>query len=282
MGDVMKRISLGVVAAIVLAAPAARAADMTVKAPPAPPACAWCGFYIGADAGGGWVGQSGTTIAVPAGFGAPAIPGAGFAGIGILPTFHSLDRSGGLGGVHAGYNWQVSKWLFGVEGDWMWLNGSTSNAQTTLDTFGATRPDGSMLISANANWLASIRGRIGVVATPQWMYYFTGGAAFTDRSTTATWTPLAGALGPPPTASTVSFDGTKTGFVLGAGVEWMVAPHWIVRGEYLYYGFNGGSGALPFVVPAGNGCTPTGTCGWNVNTSNLQISTVRAGLSYKF
>jgi len=263
-------------------AQSAWAADMAVKAPPPPPACTWCGFYIGGDVGGDWARQSGATNPFPSGFGAPAIGGAGFAGIGVLPTSHSLNSDGWLGGVHAGYNWQVTNWLFGVEGDWMWSNLNAGNTQTTVDTFtGAQRPNGSMLMSSSNHWLASVRGRLGVVAGPRWMLYVTGGAAWTDRSTTATWTPLAGALVPAPSVSSVSFDGTKTGFVVGAGAEWMVAPHWIVRGEYLYYQFNGGTAALPFIVPS-NGCTPTGTCGWNVSTSNLQMNTVRAGVSYKF
>jgi outer membrane immunogenic protein len=281
----MKRVSLAIVSALMLAAPVAQAADMALKAPPPPPApvCTWCGFYIGVDGGGDWARQSGATTAFPAGFGAPAIVGAGFPGIGILPTSHSLNTSGGLGGVHAGYNWQVTNWLVGVEADWMWLNRNASNAQTTFDTFGGPpRPDGSMLLSSTNHWLASARGRLGVVAQPNWLFYVTGGAAWTRTTSSATWTPIPGALSPAPSASTVTFDGTKTGFVVGTGVEWMFAPHWIVRGEYLYYQFNGSAAAVPFVVPPGNGCTPVGTCGWNVSTSHLSINTLRAGLSYKF
>jgi outer membrane immunogenic protein len=114
------------------------------------------------------------------------------------------------------------------------------------------------------------------------MPYVTGGIAWTNTSTTATWTPTPGALSPAPSASSVSFDGTHTGWVVGAGVEWMVGSNWSVRAEYLHYGFTGGSGVLPFVVPAGNGCFPAGTCGWNATSSNLKFDTVRVGVSYKF
>jgi outer membrane immunogenic protein len=164
----------------------------------------------------------------------------------------------------------------------MWLSGNTSNTQTTFDTFGAVRPDGNMtLATSNGNYLASIRGRVGWVGG-QWLVYATGGAAWTNARTTATWVPIAGALAPAPSASTVSFDGNKTGFVVGAGVERMLSPHWVVRAEYLYYGFNGSSGTLPFLVPAGNGCTPAGACVWNVNTSRLNFNTARVGVSYLF
>lgn len=51
----MKRISLAVASALLFAAPAAHAADMPLKAPPAPaPIFSWTGFYIGADVGGAW------------------------------------------------------------------------------------------------------------------------------------------------------------------------------------------------------------------------------------
>ena len=109
----MKKFLLTTAAFGMLALPA-MAADMApapapiYKAPVPVPVCLWCGFYIGADVGGFGSEQSASTRAYPSGFGAPAIPGAGFAGIGILPTTHSLNSDGFLGGVHAGYNWQVT------------------------------------------------------------------------------------------------------------------------------------------------------------------------------
>ena len=87
--------TVGLIAGLMLAQ-SASAADMAVKAPPPPPAaCIWCGFYIGADGGGDWARQSGVTNPFPSGFGAPAIIGAGFAGIGVLPTSHLLIAMGG-------------------------------------------------------------------------------------------------------------------------------------------------------------------------------------------
>jgi outer membrane immunogenic protein len=72
-----------------------------------------------------------------------------------------------------------------------------------------------------------------------------------------------------------STSSTQSGYVLGAGYEWMIAPNWSLRGEYLYYGFtnNLNSGALVF--PA-SGTTVTG----NVNKFNTSV--VRLGLDYKF
>jgi outer membrane immunogenic protein len=280
----MKTALLGAAVAALFAISSAQAADLTpapaYKAPPVP---TWTGFYIGGDIGGFDARQSATTTAGPAGFGAPAIPGAGFPGIGILPTSHGLNSSGVLGGGHLGYNWQATpNWLVGIEGDVMAISRSATDTKTTFDTFGVVRPDGNMTVSTNNNqYLASVRGRLGWVGGP-WLLYATGGAAWTNTSSAASWTPIPGALIPAPSASSTGFGGTQTGFVIGGGVEWMLTPHWLLRAEYLHYGFGGATGSLPFVVPAGNGCTPVGACGWNATTSRLQFDTGRVGMSYKF
>jgi outer membrane immunogenic protein len=282
----MKKL-LGALVATSFVAGSAFAADMPMKAqlykaPPPAPVYSWTGFYIGGDIGGFGAHQSATTTAGPPGFGAPAIPGAGFNGIGILPTSHGLDKTGVLGGGHVGYNWQTApNWLLGVEGDFMWYNRSATNTQTTFDTFGATRPDGNMTISTKSNdYLASIRGRLGWVAG-SWMLYGTGGVAWTNMSSNATWTPIPGALSPAPSTGSVSFDGNRTGYAAGGGIEWMLSSNWLLRAEYLHYGFSGSAGTVPFIVPS-NGCTPVGTCSWAAKTSNLNVDTGRVGLSYKF
>src|SRR5580692_9651002 len=72
MGVVMKFGTFGHIAvtALLIAAPlgVASAADMPVKAPPAPPPPAfnWSGFYVGAYAGAAWMDQANTTDPCPA------------------------------------------------------------------------------------------------------------------------------------------------------------------------------------------------------------------------
>src|SRR6201990_775978 len=74
----------------------ARAADLPLKAPPAPPPpYNWNGFYVGANVGGAWAS------------GSLNIPGNNL--YGGLTEF--------IGGVQAGYNFQAGHLLFGVEGD---------------------------------------------------------------------------------------------------------------------------------------------------------------------
>src|ERR1700752_5196241 len=67
MGQVMKFTTLSrlTISALLIAAPlgVAAAADMPVKAPPAPPPPAfdWNGFYIGVYAGAAWMDQASTS-----------------------------------------------------------------------------------------------------------------------------------------------------------------------------------------------------------------------------
>jgi outer membrane immunogenic protein len=264
------------------------AADMAVKAPPPAPAAvwSWTGFYIGGDLGWYDAKQTGTTTAFPSpGFGAPAgIIGAGVPGFGNLPTVHGLDGNGAIAGLYAGYNWQVgSNWLLGVEGDWSYLNRSSSNNQTVLETFSATpAPAFSMVMTANTHWLASARARAGWTSN-RLLLYVTGGVAFSDTSYSATDTGLvAGQVFLPGVGSTVALNQTKTGWVAGGGAEWMLTQNWLLRAEYLHYEFDGSSTTLPLVFANGSGACPAGACNWNAQWSALKIDTVRAGLSYKF
>src|SRR5262245_13465023 len=87
---------------------AASAADMAVKArpapPPLPPPCVWCGFYIGLNAGGTWDRNDATYTQLPGGL--------------VNPTASvRLDTSGFIGGGQVGYNWQWSNFVLGIEGD---------------------------------------------------------------------------------------------------------------------------------------------------------------------
>ena len=129
----------------------------------------------------------------------------------------------------------------------------------------------------NVGWLASIRGRLGTTWGPG-LAYITGGAAWEKVSATAMISSDTGA-GANSQAGTASFTTVKSGFVVGAGYEWMIAPRWSVRAEYLFYDFNGGStNALTLAGP----CFFTPTCGVNVATDHNNISVARLGVNYRF
>ena len=279
-----KLLFAGIALAAMIGGPA-MAADLGAPVYTYAPVASWTGFYIGGDVGWYDARQNATTTAYPfAGFGAPGVIGAGAAGLGNLPTAHTLDERGGLGGVHAGYNWQLGSWLYGLEGDVMWLNYHPSDVETVFETASATpAPAFSMLVSAQNRWLASARGRLGWIAGPL-LLYGTGGFAFSNSSYTATATGLVGPATPflAGAGATTSFYETKTGYVVGGGAEWMLTPNWLVRAEYLHYGFDSTTSYLPLVFSAALGGCALGACNWGVNSSRMNVDTVRVGLSYKF
>lgn len=259
----MKRLSLASVAC--LASVSAFAADLPNSkgapafAPPPPPTFSWTGFYIGANAGAIWDGSRNTLVDFSSD------------GYDVGPAFRSKDSLGWLAGVHAGYNWQASQFVFGVEGDFDGT-GLRHNNNGNLTVGGA--PFGTSLygVSDRLNWLASARGRLGY-ALGAWMPYVTGGAAWSDTHYTGFVTnnlASGGGYGP--------YDQTqvRTGWVVGAGLEYMVAPNWLFRAEYLHYGFGGEQiiGATnPTFYPGARGVFTLGSTSFNV---------VRAGVSYKF
>jgi len=279
----MKKLSFASLAFATLIAGPAVAADLGAPAYTRPaPFEPWTGFYIGGDVGWSDIRQNATTAGYPQpGFGGPPIVGAGVSGLGNLPTAHTLNGSGALGGAHLGYNWQVTNWLYGLEGDIMGLNYHPSDTETVFATLGgAPTPAFNMLVTAQNRWQASIRGRLGWVSGPL-LLYGTAGMAFTNSSYTATAGALPAVM--QPVGATVTFWDTKTGYVVGGGAEWMLTPSWLLRAEYLHYGFDSSSSSsLPLVfATATDACAP-GACFWNVNSSRQNIDTVRVGLSYKF
>jgi outer membrane immunogenic protein len=272
-----KLLIVGVALAALIGTPAL-AADMPLKAPPPapPPVPTWTGFYLGGDVGwdGGW--QNGTSNPEPAGFGVPPIIGGGLPGGGFTSTSSNFRPGSVGGGVYAGYNWQSGNWLAGLEGDVTFMNLKSSNTQPFQGTCCAPLvPAPTMTLSTSDTWVASVRGRLGAVAG-NWLFYGTGGAAWTGVSYAASLTPD-GVAFPLGTSANANFSQTSLGYVVGGGIEYMFSQHWVARLEYLYYDFPGASGNAPVV--------PTATCpgcSFAINFSNLQVQTVRAGLSYKF
>jgi len=262
-GAVMKKLATAI-ATIALIGTPVFAADMAVKSAPVAPAPqvpSWTGLYIGIDAGGAW--------------GHPDQKWSNNFGFDPIDFGHG-NQLGAVGGFLAGYNWQFSPaWVFGIEGDFNWAS-LTTQAQTTNMTSGGVSviciPGCNLQMSESVDWLTSVRGRIGYV-WGQSLWYATGGAAWEGVAYTGSWTN-------PPAFLNTPNNATKTvsGWVAGAGVEYMATPHVLLRLEYLYYGFDGFSATAPCnpVVPL---CT-TAVASYSWGNNNVQ--TVRAALSYKF
>jgi outer membrane immunogenic protein len=197
----MKKFLLGTLGFVAMAAPAL-AADLPVKAPPAPviPMYNWSGFYIGGN--GGW-GQSDNCWDV-------------VLAVGAVLTNGCHDHSGGIVGGQIGYRWQLpdNHFVIGVEaqGDWANLNSSRVSAF-----------DPTLTLGSKVDGLGLFTGQFGF-AWDTWLWYVKGGAAVTDNKffvdSTATGAELA------------SLHSTRWGGAIGTGFEYGFAPNWSVGLEY--------------------------------------------------
>jgi outer membrane immunogenic protein len=301
----MRKIVLGVLLSVALAPlclASAFAADMPVKATPAAVvAQSWTGLYVGGHIGAGWMNDPSYDLADP-NKASVFTCGPCTAPYSIQALSRSND-AGFLGGIHAGYNWQIGQQVVGIEGDWTWTDITAtafgplfSNAGPALAAGLATGPvpGSAAAFSTQVNWLASLRARVGGLINNQYLVYFTGGVAWADVDLAASASCL-----PPAIAGGCFFNNfgraafssstTRTGYVFGAGVEGQFGPHWRARVEYLFYGFNSEHGYSTWVDPTLPGApgvpciTPTvGSCTAGFSFLNNEIQTIKVGLTYAF
>jgi outer membrane immunogenic protein len=183
--------------------------------------------------------------------------------------------------VQAGYNWQAGNFVFGVEGDvdWMHLKGTATSGPVL---YACCAPAVFVLTSqASADWVATIRGRLGF-ASNNWLFFATGGAAFTQLKGNFTFTDNRSTTGNCGGAGTdaheaVSLSHTKTGWTVGGGIEYGVGGGWSVKAEYLYLQFDriSGAGLLNPVVNGSNNNPFT-------HSIDLKANIARLGVNYRF
>jgi outer membrane immunogenic protein len=245
----MKKIALGLAILAGLATGgSAIAADLPMKAPPPAPAVVydWSGFYVGAQVGGKWNNDDWNTTCINAGgpplgtCGSPlsliAFPGAPDA-----TSAQSFTNSGFRWGFYGGYNYQVTpNWLVGVEADVGFYNRSSTvgfipGCATAACTGIFVPPFSGDSTTVRNDGDASLRGRLGFIATPDILIYGTGGVAWQRIGETVICNGTTGAM--------CLFNHTdvqqKTllGWTLGGGLEFKVWQNWILRGEYRYSEF---------------------------------------------
>jgi outer membrane immunogenic protein len=299
----MKRLVIAI-AAIALIGTPALAADMAVKAPPAPlpPPCIWCGFYIGLSAGGFWANNHNvTTVSTPiAGFddGIGLGSFAAESAIGATGNVSTGNNASWIAGGQIGYNWQFSpNWVAGIEAD---IQGVGQNDQsgilnTVVGPFDFLGTPGEVLntqfvSSEQLNYLGTLRGRIGVLPTPTLLLYGTGGLAYggVKAATSIVQTNnhceivridcISVAA-----ASFSSLSQTRAGWTAGVGGEWMFATNWSAKFEWLYYDL-GRENLNGLLVTNAGLCV---TCGGPAvvathSTTNLTGNIARVGVNYHF
>jgi outer membrane immunogenic protein len=151
----------------------------------------WTGLEVGLQGGYGWGTSNDTT------------------------GLYSFTPDGVLGGGHVGYNWQIRRFVFGIEGDVEGADLSGGVTHSIAPTFH---------VHSSMDFDASIRGRLGL-AFSRFLVYGTGGAAYGDVNTSyqvPSGTPFGGT------------DGVRTGWTAGAGLDYALDPNWSVGAEYRY------------------------------------------------
>jgi outer membrane immunogenic protein len=293
----MKKFLMASALAMLSGISGALAADLPSRMPPPvapvyiPPPFTWTGFYVGANAGYGWLNGSGNgNNLYPLG----AVPVAGF----LASTSRGSNSGGFLGGVQAGYNYQFGAgagFVLGIESDLDYAqlgrnNGNGIQSPFGLPAFPGTVFTPSNVVTGNGNnqYLGTVRLRAGY-AWDRFFLFGTGGLAYggINRNgglgggvaTTAAGfvNPFTGAVAPVATTNVWAGTGRNSrsgaGWTLGFGGEYAFTQNWTVKAEYLYVNFgNGGNNntaVTPFLVAA-------------ARNNNNGASIIRLGVNYKF
>ena len=278
----MKTIAFATAALALLAAAPAMAADMPIRTPAYVPApvWTWTGFYEGIN-GGASLGHSATTDT-------QVFTGAAVAGGPVTLANEGFNHAplGGVFGGQIGANWQIDRYVLGAEADWQW-SGEEDTARLfgcggqTAAFFAAGGQAFNTCLSDNQKLqsFGTARLRAGV-ATGEWLWYVTGGAAWGDVKSNLTLS-IASVPGVPvaltPGTTTASFGHEQTGWTVGAGIETRLWGGFTAKLEYLYLDL--GSYTDTFTTPS------TGVAGaatlTTASTSHFTDHIIRVGLNYR-
>ncbi len=148
----------------------------------------WEGGYVGAQIGGGHL-------------------------FGEVKASGSKDyvKGGAAGGVYAGYNWQMSRAVLGLEGDFIDLGHKKTFNHATLGT-----------VKARNNWSAGLKARVGL-PIDRFMPYLSAGVSLADFELSANGTKK---------------DSTNLSLNFGAGVEYAMSDKIHLRADYSINGVN--------------------------------------------
>jgi len=195
---------------------------------------------------------------------------------GHIPAAFNLAPDGFIGGFQIGHNWQFSNWVLGLEGD---FDGSSLNGTQTLRGLDPVfTPNYSQSLTRELDWLATLRGRVGMTLLGQMLLYGTGGLAVGQTKIGFSSVDLIDPL--PPLNASSSSDKIRTGWTAGGGVEWKLSPQWSVKAEYLHVdlGTDSRTVSYPYVLLINNS--------FNNSTLTVQVKErydlARLGLNFRF
>ena len=245
----MKKLLLGSVALLALAASPVLAADLGAapapfyKGPALAPQYDWTGFYLGAHANYSWSHGHGETENTANG---QEFPG-------------SSDTSAPHFGGQIGYDYMLpSRWVLGVVAD---INSGRDRTTTFTSPNGQfqTQSEGDNIVAG------TFRARAGY-AFDTLLLYGTAGGTWNDAHTTRTQ--LLGKSGNAGPGTVETASTSHIGWTVGAGLDYAFARNWDVFAEYRYVGNPDVTTTFPIAQVS--------------TTSNTTTNVVEVGVNYRF
>lgn len=235
------------------------------KPPPPPPlpAWSWTGFYVGGNVGYSW-GNSNTTVNF-------------FDPTGFLGSAQSnFGMPGFVGGGQVGYNWQITNWVWGLVAD-IQGTGQRGSATYVCTVTMCTAGPITDTLSQKLDWYGTVRGRVGILSTPDYLWYVTGGLAYGEIDTSE----LIVGSGP---SSVLNFSTIKAGWTVGAGFEGHIAGNWTWMLQYLFVDLGNVSGTgTSTSITSGIGFCDTHVCPLSPGfSSTITDNIFQVGLNYKW
>jgi outer membrane immunogenic protein len=202
----------------------------------------WTGCYIGANIGGVWDKVSDIRTAQ----GRP-----------LAPQDYGSDKgSAFVAGDQAGCDYQLGKWIVGVEGRYDWGKVNSTHAIPPFPRFN---------YNTTLNNLATMTGRAGYAVLPQALVYGKAGAAWTHDNLVVSI---------PATSGLSEFANVNfTGWTVGSGVEWLALPNVSLFAEYEFVDFHAKS--VTFTTPGAIGTPDT------ITHSQKNVEAVLAGVNVR-
>lgn len=228
------------------------------------------GFYVGATVGGAQIhsNPSTTTTFSPTGYFSSSSPPA----VNLVGQ-QSISSTGFTGGVQAGYNFQFSHFVFGLEADYSSLSLSGSKSGTNF--YPCCAPT-TMTVSQSVSTTGLFTGRARLgIANGHYLAYVTGGVASATVNYTAVFTDTFATA-----RENGGYNATRSGSVFGFGAEDKINPKVTLKGEYLFANF----GSLSTTSTNLTAFTPPIAFPTNVFThsAGLSASLIRFGVNFHF
>jgi outer membrane immunogenic protein len=255
---------------------------MPVKAPPmaAPVMYNWTGFYIGGHIGGAWANLDGHDR-----FNGDRC----FALDDTVGCFddNGFGRNNGrfIGGGQIGFNYQVGQWVWGVEGQISAISSHHNDDGCGFFVDDGGRRDHLFDCGNRGDWIATIAARLGVTfgQTGNWLLYVKGGGAFADSRFGLRLRDDCAAVFGATFCNSSNFafnnndDNTRTGWMVGVGLEYGAWGNWSWKLEYNHMEFGNRNLHFDNVMA----CVDCPLIRRDLDF-DLRVDVVKFGLNYRF